>query len=459
MSDKTVPMENPFDASGDFHALSPLPQGGQPVGDSYYDQAKGGAVSVIVAQRCPVKRDVGAVMTSLKSLSGFMAERWYYSWRVTNADGTKSEVSGPSIGLAADLAREWGNCSMTCRVVAESPTHFTLEGEFIDFQTGFTNRRPFRQRKGQNLGKKMDAARSEDLVFQIAASKCVRNIVVNSLKAISEECVTWAKDSIAKRIAAKPEEARGYLVEKIAALRIPQANVERVMGEKAEKWTVRKMALLYGLLNSIEDGHERAEDVFPDPQRAEEEEAAEQLDGKKAAAAGRKKAAETSAKAKPAATAPAKEKPPVETSAKEKAPESEPAAKETVDPGSDNVSAPAGSDEATENAPEASPEDAPAQDEAEDEAEDGAEDEAGDDSGNDGGDEAEAGDGTPEPAADEGASDGTDEGAGDGAGERQHGGAAAQDSGGEQPDDDKQPEKPGPPDPGAGSSSFFSDWD
>src|SRR5262245_5675342 len=65
---------------------------------------------VVGAQQVAVRRDEQKVLERLKVLAAAAGDNWYYRYPVKLKSGATEFVEGPSIKLANDLARIYGNC-------------------------------------------------------------------------------------------------------------------------------------------------------------------------------------------------------------------------------------------------------------------------------------------------------------------------------------------------------------
>jgi hypothetical protein len=216
----------------------------------------------MVAQRVPERRDLRRIMPRLDALAAAAGDAWVYGWDVNDRKGgRKVRVEGPTIKLANDLWREYGNCAVDTRVVDQGTT-WIFYAKFIDLESGANMVRSFQQRKGQNTGMD-DSGRAMDMVFQIGQSKAIRNVVVNALQTLSDYCVEQAKGSIVKKIAASPEAAREKILGLLDGNGIDRARVEAVYGRTAAHWTVPDMAKIFAEIRSIKDGFTFADEVWP----------------------------------------------------------------------------------------------------------------------------------------------------------------------------------------------------
>jgi len=188
---------------------------------------------------------------------------FYYSWRQG-----KEIIEGVSIQGALAIARNWGNTAVEV-TVEETPTAYLFKGCFIDLETGFNLVRPYRQNK--QSPKKKDGTdiytgeRGTDIVFQIGASKAMRNVVLNAIpKWLTEKVLDKAKANITAKISQLMKEGKAVpmVVSKLAELGIPLTIVETDFGKK-EGWDIVKLVQISGAIKGIKDGTESAENFFP----------------------------------------------------------------------------------------------------------------------------------------------------------------------------------------------------
>lgn len=223
---------------------------------------------VFQAQRVAAPRNLSMVMGRLKALAAAAGKNYVYGWEVNDkANNRKTWIEGPTIKLANDLAREYGNCMVDVRVRDEG-ANWNFYGRFMDLETGYTLVRAYQQRKGQKTGMK-DDQRALDMVFQIGQSKCIRNVVINALQSLADFCVQEAKGALLGRVQKNPDAARQWIVKTLAELNIDQKRVSSIYGRTADHWTVPDMVRIYTEIQTIQDGMMDANDVYPMPQAAE----------------------------------------------------------------------------------------------------------------------------------------------------------------------------------------------
>ena len=230
-----------------------------------------GQTEFVIAQRIPNPRRYSTIMERMRALANMAGDKYVYGWEVNDKkNNRKTWIEGPTIKLANDLWREFGNCVVDVRVRDEG-AHWMFYARFIDLETGANMTRAYQQRKGQDTGMK-DSQRSLDMVLQIGQSKAIRNVVCNALQTLTEFCVEEAKKSIITKIAAKPEDARNWILNELQRLQIERKRVEVIYGRSSTNWTVPDMAKIYTELRGVIDGMVNADDVWPLPDETEKPE-------------------------------------------------------------------------------------------------------------------------------------------------------------------------------------------
>lgn len=253
------------DADGDMGNM-PIPQG-YGAGPSILPTARGETSintfgGTVTAQRVAVGRDMVKIRNELAALAQMAGSQWVYAWDVKDRKANRMvHIEGPTIKLANDLARTWGNCRVDV-MVDDQGSHWMFYGRFTDLETGYTLVRGFQQRKAQNVGMK-DDARASDMIFQLGQSKAIRNVVVNALQTLATFCMEEAKTSVKEKIGKNPDAARAKLVAAIEAEGVDIKRVEKVYGRSSANWTVPDMAKINQELSSIQDNMSLATDVWP----------------------------------------------------------------------------------------------------------------------------------------------------------------------------------------------------
>lgn len=216
---------------------------------------------VVGAQKVAVKRDEHDVLHTIKLMASSAGSHWYYRFPVKTGGGT-NYIEGATIKLANDVARVYGNCEVDTRVT-DLGDSWLIYARFTDYESGFTMTRPFQQRKGQR-GMRGDSDRMLDINLQIGASKAIRNVIVNSLQSFADFALEEARNSFVDKVGKNIEGYRKRATERLKELDIDMARAELVIGRSSSKWTAPDIARVIAMIQSINDGMNTADEVFPD---------------------------------------------------------------------------------------------------------------------------------------------------------------------------------------------------
>ena len=213
------------------------------------------------AQKVAVYRDEQKVLEKLKILGAAAGSAWMYRFPVKTKGGGTDWIEGPSIKLANDIARLYGNCEIDVRVT-DLGDSWLIYAKFFDAETGFTMTRPFQQRKGQR-GMRTESERALDIALQIGVSKAIRNVIVNSLQSIADFALEEARNALVDKVGKNLEGYRGRAVDRLKQMAVDLPRVEHVIGRAAAKWTAPDVARVIAMIQSINDGMTTIDDAFP----------------------------------------------------------------------------------------------------------------------------------------------------------------------------------------------------
>jgi len=222
------------------------------------------AERTIGAQPVAVYRDEARVFQKLSELAARAGDDWFYRFPVRNRDGGSDHIDGPTIKLANDVARIFGNCSVEIREMDVGDA-WVFYARFCDIETGFSMERAYRQRKSQGSMKTKDAERQLDLAYQIGQSKAIRNVVVNSLQIYADHALSEAKNSLVEKIGRSLDSWRDRTVARIhAKLGIDITRVERKVGRATKDWLAPDIAQVIAMCEAIADGMATVDEQFPE---------------------------------------------------------------------------------------------------------------------------------------------------------------------------------------------------
>jgi hypothetical protein len=238
-------------------------QSNQPVphGHALVRPTTGLAERIIGAQHVHVYRDEAKVLQKLNSIAAAAGTDWFYRFPVKKKGGGQDWIEGPSIKLANDVARIFGNNVNEIRELDVGDA-WVFYARFTDLETGFSMERAYRQRKSQT-SLRGDSERQLDIAYQIGQSKAIRNCIVNSLQIYADYAFEQARDSLVEKIGKDLDRWRERTLQGLAKMPVELARVERVIGRAARDWLAPNLAQVIAMMKSVADGMATADEVFP----------------------------------------------------------------------------------------------------------------------------------------------------------------------------------------------------
>jgi hypothetical protein len=215
------------------------------------------------AQALPVARDEAKILQRLRQLAAAAGDDWFY--RIPFKDrksGRTTFVEGPSVKLANDLARIYGNCDVDSWVSGEGGDYWEITARFIDLESGFSMTRPFRQRKSAARIGGGDEARNAEASFNIGVSKAERNVVVNALQTYGDFAFEEARNALVDRVGKDVEGWRAKILERLQGM-VDLPRVEAVIGRPAADWLAPDIARVAAMGKAIRDGMATVDETFP----------------------------------------------------------------------------------------------------------------------------------------------------------------------------------------------------
>lgn len=191
-------------------------------------------------------------------------ETFFYGW-----GAGKDRIEGGSIDLAMALVRTWGNCAVEMLPVQDLPDAWVFTAAFVDLETGFTISRQFRQSKLWIVHGKHDAARKEDIRFQIGQSKSIRNVVLSALpKWLANKGVEAAKSNVRGRIEKAIENKgaeyiTGAAIKRMAGHGVTEPQVLAKFGRSTTAaLTIEDLVVIHSDIHAIENGLDTVESLY-----------------------------------------------------------------------------------------------------------------------------------------------------------------------------------------------------
>ena len=231
------------------------------------------ANSNLGAVRVAVPRHMSSVLKAIDECAQQFGHSWLYSipFKEKQQDGSYETKfrEGPTIGCTLDVARCYGNCNVDCDRIEEVGGNWIFHAVFLDIETGFRITRPFHQRKQQNIGGMGgDRGRAEDIIFQIGASKAMRNVTRNALRGLIDEALRRGSKRLTDRI----KNNRPGVIEKIksrcAENNIPNTRIQAYYQKPMDDLEPHELASLIKQFQGLAEGLIDADQICPEPAKA-----------------------------------------------------------------------------------------------------------------------------------------------------------------------------------------------
>lgn len=217
---------------------------------------------VIGAQPVAVYRDEQKILQKLTALAAAAGSDWFYRFPVKKKDGGQDWIEGPSIKLANDVARIFGNNVNEVREIDVGDA-WTFYARFTDIETGFSMERAYRQRKSQTSMRTRDSDRQLDIAYQIGQSKAIRNCVCNALQIYCDFAFEAAQNSLVDKIGKDLNGWRERTLQGLAKMPVDVVRVERVVGRAAKDWLAPNIASVIAMMKAVADGMATVDETFP----------------------------------------------------------------------------------------------------------------------------------------------------------------------------------------------------
>ena len=114
------------------------------------------------------------------------------SWERRNIEGPQHRP-GPGRGSGVEQLRSAGGIPM------KPPREWVFTAHFVDLERGFTVSRVLRKKKGKGAFRKPENHQTEDMTFQAAQSRAIRNVVLAGVpRWLTDQAKERAKDAVFK---------------------------------------------------------------------------------------------------------------------------------------------------------------------------------------------------------------------------------------------------------------------
>lgn len=218
-----------------------------------------------------------------------LAEDATYSY-----DRGGAKITGPSVDLAREAAKLWGNISYGQRIVEKTEDWIHVMGFAMDLETNTRvekedrfRRMIQRKRNGATVYVEPDEREERELTSKRGAI-CERNAILNILpKDLIEDAVEAARKTVVaaanKQLAEHPEDVAKKLATAFAALGVTVEMLEKKLGHPLKLLTPDEVVTLKALGKALKDGSTTRDNEFemPKPTSVKEQRTLETLIGEK----------------------------------------------------------------------------------------------------------------------------------------------------------------------------------
>jgi hypothetical protein len=215
-------------------------------------------------------------------------------------------ISGPSVYLAREALRCWGNAWSAMRVIEDDDKGRLIEARAVDFETNFWQSHQDRFDKliyRRAAGWVVPDEREMRELTNRRAALAERNAILKMLpRDLIDDALAMATETLSKRAAQDPDAERKRILEAFGRINVPAAQLEEFLNHKVSECSPAELANLRGIWKSIEDGNSRWADYYKPAAAAP---AAAKPAGRATAKAAARQAANKPIERPPAAKAPA----------------------------------------------------------------------------------------------------------------------------------------------------------
>ncbi|MFC9753010.1 hypothetical protein [Streptomyces sp. NPDC056921] len=228
--------------------------------------------AIVVAQQCP--RDINAAIAEMRQscIQPFLADKAFY--RFPRAGQT---VSGPSVHLARELARCWGNVQYGLAELRRDDEYGESEMQAFawDVQKNSRNSSTFivPHKRDQKGGPKQLTDMRD--IYENNANNGARRVREAIFAILPPWFVEEAKELCAKTLrdgGGKPLNIRvADAIKAFEGIGVTTDRIETKLGRPSGRWTEHDVAQLQVVFRSVQQGEVSVDDEFPAPRVTTEE--------------------------------------------------------------------------------------------------------------------------------------------------------------------------------------------
>lgn len=252
------------------------------------DSNNAGAVAVVTREESEIKAAILVAHSMPRDEEKSRARLMKSCERESFADSATyefqrggSNISGPSVDLAREAARCWGNIQYGLRIVSKDTEWIHVIGWAIDLESNarVSNEDKFRRRiqrkkNGQTVWVTVDDEREERELTNRRGAICVRNSILQLIPpdAIEDAIRKCDETLLAASRKSMDEKQRGETVKKLVSsfgvLGVTQQMLEKRIGRPLAEMSPENYAEMKRVYVGLRAGHLNREEAFPDDQAA-----------------------------------------------------------------------------------------------------------------------------------------------------------------------------------------------
>jgi len=227
--------------------------------------------ALIVAQRIPRNEDQARQDIERACNRPRFAELARYTFRRGG-----QVVQGPSVNMARELARVWGNIRSGADVIYDDDKTRTIRAWAWDLQTNTQERQDVTfkkaiQRKGRDGKTTWISPDERDLreLTNSQGAKAVRNCILHLIpRDIVDDAMQVCIEAVARDVAKDPEDARKRMVRAFDKIGVSVTDLETYLGHPLRQITEEEIVTLKGVWQSINEGNSHWSEYMPKPEPA-----------------------------------------------------------------------------------------------------------------------------------------------------------------------------------------------
>lgn len=189
-----------------------------------------------------------------------MAESGEYSYPRGN-----EQVTGPSIRLAEEMARAWGNIEYGIRELSEDEDSTEMEAYCWDLETNLISSQKFRVKKERSTRQGKYKLTDQRDIYEQNANLGARRLRARILAVLPPDLVDAAVEQCRQTLKPTTEELPNKvktLIDFFKKQKVTVEHLEKRLGKKSAEFTPDDVTNLKGIYNSIKDGMSRPGDWF-----------------------------------------------------------------------------------------------------------------------------------------------------------------------------------------------------